>query len=124
MASDRDIRSWIQRELDRREWTAADLARHMGVGTGRLSEWMTGRRRPSPESCLRLADALNADPDDVLALAGHRPAMGPLTADDPKRRIISLVRRVRMTPQQAAGLEAMLTAWLEAERAERGTNGG
>lgn len=113
------IAAWIRRQLARHDWTAADLSRRLGVGSGRISEWISGKRVPNPESCLKLAEAFGADPDEVLALAGHRLPTRPLRPDDPKARIIALVKRVPMSPQQAAGLEAMLRAWLEA-----GPNGG
>ena len=110
---DEDLSTWIRRQMARRGWKAADLSRQMGVGSGRISEWLNRQRRPSPESCIKLADVFGADPDDVLALAGHREPLEPLDIDDPKRRIIALVRKVRMTPSQANGLEAMLRSWLE-----------
>jgi transcriptional regulator with XRE-family HTH domain len=106
----------MRSQLTRQEWTAADLARRTGISPSRISDWLAGKRRPSSESCLRLADAFNADPDYVLALAGHREPTEPLAPDDPRSHIIALVKRVRMTPTQAAALEAMLTAWLELER--------
>jgi transcriptional regulator with XRE-family HTH domain len=115
LGADRDIGSWIRRQLLRRDWTAADLARRIDVSTGAISEWIAGKRRPSPASCLKLAEAFNVEPDDVLALAGHRLPTTPLRADDPRNRIIALIKRVHMTPSQAAGLEAMLTAWLETD---------
>jgi transcriptional regulator with XRE-family HTH domain len=108
-----DFPSWLKRQLHRREWSAAELARRMGVSPARVSEWLAGKYLPNPASCLRLADALNIDPDEVLALAGHREPTEPLAPDDPRSRIIALVKRVQMTPQQAHGLEAMLVAWLE-----------
>ena len=108
-----DLSTWIRRQMDRRGWKAADLSRQMGVGSGRISEWLNRQRRPSPESCIKLADVFGADPDDVLALAGHREPLEPLDIDDPKRRIIALIRKAPMTPSQANGLEAMLRSWIE-----------
>jgi transcriptional regulator with XRE-family HTH domain len=107
-----DIGAWIRRQLTRRDWKAADLSRRMGVSPGRISEWINSERRPSPASCVKLADAFGAELDDVLALAGHRIAAEPLQPDDPKTRVIALIRRVRLTPDRAAGLEATLQAWL------------
>ena len=122
MNADDDIGSWIRRQMVRRDWSAAELSRRMGASSGRVSEWMSGKRRPNPESCLRLADVFNVDPDVVLALAGHRVASEPLAADDARSRIIDLVRRVNLSQSQAEGLEAMLTAWLELQRSGQ-TNG-
>jgi transcriptional regulator with XRE-family HTH domain len=118
-----DLSTWIRRQMDRRDWKAADLSRHMGVGSGRISEWLNRQRRPSPESCIKLADVFGADPDDVLALAGHREPLEPLDIDDPKRRIIALIRKAPMTPSQANGLEAMLRSWIETNGSEV-RNGG
>jgi transcriptional regulator with XRE-family HTH domain len=106
----------MRSQLTRNEWTAADLARRTGISPSRISEWLAGKRRPSSESCLKLADAFNADPDYVLALAGHREPAEPLAPDDARSRIIALVKRVQMSRSQAEGLEAMLTAWLELQR--------
>src|SRR3954447_22795450 len=70
--TEQGIPGWMRQELKRRDWTAADLARRSGIGTGRISEWMSGHRRPSPASCNVLADAFGVDPDVVLAVAGYR----------------------------------------------------
>lgn len=108
--------------MARRAWNSAQLARRMGVSSGRVSRWLNGIDRPSSASAIKLADVFGADPDDVLALAGHREPPEPLAPDDPKRRIIELVRRTALTPTQARGLEAMLRAWLEGQN--NGTENG
>lgn len=40
----------------RRQWTQADFAREVGVSTGRLSEWISGKHQPSTKSLQRIAD--------------------------------------------------------------------
>ena len=114
MGTDLTIGDWIRQELAHRDWTAADLARRLGVSSGRISEWSSGRYTPSPASCLRLAEVFAADPDRVLALAGHRAA--PPAPEDAKARLIALIQRIDMSPTQITGLEAMLTAWADAAR--------
>jgi hypothetical protein len=86
---------------------------------------VNGKRRPSSGSCLRLADAFNADPDLVLTIAGHRLATVPLRADDRRAQLIAMLNRVKLTPDRLAGLEAQLQVWLENDRAEStaATNG-
>jgi transcriptional regulator with XRE-family HTH domain len=116
---DEDFPSWLKRQLARREWSAAELARRMGVGPARVSEWLAGKYLPNPASCLRLADALNVDADEVLALAGHREPTEPLAPDDPHARIIALVKRVRLTPDRLAGLEGTLLSWIEFDRRDQ-----
>ena len=115
MEQQRTRGGWIREELAHRGWSGADLARRLGVSSGRVSEWSSGRYTPSPASCLRLAEVFAADADAVLALAGHRVA--PPVPDDAKARLLRLIERVEMSPTQIAGLEAMLTAWAETERA-------
>ncbi len=114
MGTESAIGAWIRDELAHRDWTAADLARRLGMSSGRISEWSSGRYTPSPASCLRLAEVFAADPDQVLARAGHRAA--PPAPEDAKARLIALIQRVEMSPTQIAGLEAMLTAWADAPR--------
>jgi transcriptional regulator with XRE-family HTH domain len=104
--SDSDIPVWLRRQLARRDWTAADLARRLDVPSARVSEWLNGKRRPNPQTCLRLADALGADPDTVLAIAGHRIAPGPL--EDPKEELIALIRRADLSELTIAGMTAMV----------------
>lgn len=114
--TDRGIPKWIKEELVRRDWTAADLSRRTGVGTGRISEWMNGHRRPSPDSCHVLADAFGVDPDDVLFVAGYRIAPTLFDANDAGRRIVSLLQRVHLTHERIRVLEATLEAYWEIDR--------
>ncbi len=103
----------MQRELDRREWRQADLARRINASTGAVSQWVTGVRVPSPESCDRLADVLGADLDHVLALAGHRPAALLYEPDAERAAIIAAVRRVDLTPERVAVLRTLLEVWAQ-----------
>lgn len=119
MTDDQNIGAWIRRQMLRRGWTAAELARRMGVGSGRISEWIGGKRIPSSASCIRLADVFDADPDVVLTIAGHRVATEPLSPDDPHARVIALVKRVRLTPDRLAGLEGTLLSWIEFDRRDQ-----
>ena len=124
MATDRDLASWMRRQLARNEWTAADLSRRVGMSAGRISEWLSGKRQPNPASCLRIADAFNADPDYVLALAGHRLQPAEPQPDDTRAELIAMLNRVQLTPDRLAGLEGTLRAWLELDRAGRTREAG
>jgi transcriptional regulator with XRE-family HTH domain len=85
--------AWLRRQLQRRDWSQADLARRMNAATGAVSNWVRGERIPNPQSCERLADVLGEDPDFVLTLAGHRP---PDPSDDDPRigQLVTLARKM------------------------------
>lgn len=106
---------WVRQQLRRREWNDAEFARRLNTSSGTVSHWMTGKRQPSTRSCDRIADLFGANLDLVLTLAGHRVPDTPIQPDDPKKRLHDLIDRVRLTPTQSRGLEAMLISWLEPE---------
>lgn len=85
---------WIRRQLDRREWSQADLARKLNVSPSVVNRWLLGTRIPSPAYCDLIADALSVDLDIVLFQAGHRPMPKRIDPDDPKLEIQGLVDRV------------------------------
>lgn len=106
--------AWLGRQLLRREWSQADLARATGISSGRISEWVRGTRLPNSESAIRLADALHEDPDYVLALSGHRPAA--LTDDDPEiAAVVATVRKIRWTAARSP-IRTMLEEMAEYDR--------
>lgn len=111
--------NWFREQLRRRDWNMSDFSRRSGFSTGVVGHWARGSRVPSPESCDRIADVLGVDVDTVLTLAGHRPAVEPLALDDPAARLSALLRRVELTPDRAAGLEATIRAWIDFDRASR-----
>lgn len=120
---ERDFAGWLRRQLTRREMSAADLSRALGMGSGAVSEWLGRKRLPSPASCLRLADVFDADPDAVLALAGHLPTARPADPDDPVARVSALLRRVDLGRYgRAQQLEDQLRGWIRYDR-EHGANG-
>jgi transcriptional regulator with XRE-family HTH domain len=108
--------SWMQNQLLRRQWNEADLTRRLQVSSGTVSRWMSGERRPSSLSCDLIADAFGVEPDLVLTLVGHRPATEALEPDDERSHLISLLKRVKLTPDRQIGLERTLEGWLERDR--------
>jgi transcriptional regulator with XRE-family HTH domain len=48
------------------------LARYLGLDRGRITRWLNGRERPTPEQCERLATGLGVPARTVLTRAGHR----------------------------------------------------
>jgi hypothetical protein len=66
--------------------------------------------------CDVIADVFGLGVDDVLTVAGHRPTEPGLDPNDPRNQIISLVRRVRMTPDRVRGLVSILEGWRDDDR--------
>ncbi len=62
--------AWLQQQLDERGWSQNQLAREIGFTSAGISRIMTGTRQPGIKTCVRLAQALNADLLDLLNLAG------------------------------------------------------
>lgn len=59
--------AWLQRRLDRRGWSAADLHRESGIAPQTISKWLLGERTPrKPDLIHRLAVALSVHQDEIL----------------------------------------------------------
>ena len=73
--------------------TQTELAERVGVSQTQISSYLRGKRRPSPETCVRLAEALAVPVDEVLILAGHRP---PLAADGDMelKELVEILRQI------------------------------
>src|SRR3712207_8511831 len=65
---------WLRAALREAGSNPAQLARHLGVTTVRLTAWMDGRERPTSEQCDRIASALGVPSRTVRAKAGLRAA--------------------------------------------------
>lgn len=55
--------------VDRSAIPQAELARLAGISYAALHAWLTGRRRPSPDSVRKVADALEAHSGELRGLA-------------------------------------------------------
>lgn len=70
----------------------ADFSREVKVSTGRASEWLNGKRIPSPKSCKKIATALRVDEEEVLEMAGHKSPSSEFEPGDPRRTAIALIK--------------------------------
>ncbi len=75
---------WLEEQLRKRSWKAADLARAARVRDSTLSRILNGTRRPSPEVCRAIAQALDVSPILVFRQAKWLPAKAEpgLTEDE------------------------------------------
>ena len=82
--------------------------------------WVTGKRIPDPESCDRIADALNIDLDLVLWQAGHRPLVNPPDPGDPRLLVQGWVDRIDWTkPGRVQLIERIMVGWIGDDQRER-----
>ena len=66
--------TWINEELDKRDWSQSDLARASGVHRATISKLLSyPDQRPSPDTCTGIAKALSLPVDFVLEKAGLIP---------------------------------------------------
>jgi transcriptional regulator with XRE-family HTH domain len=71
-----------------------------------VSRWLHGRR-PDPASLERVAEALGADLDALLTLAGHRPR-SPRDDDPRVASLVAKVRQITWTPERFLIVDALL----------------
>lgn len=112
---------WLRRQLHRREWTQADFARKLGVGTGTVANWATGARIPSPGSVDRVADAMGVDVDYLLTVTGHRPPVFEIDPDSPEAKLVPLIRQVDWAsrPGRLEEIEAEYRMMIDFDRKRR-----
>lgn len=63
---------WLLKQLQDREWSQADLARHSGITKGAVSNYINGRV-PDESSLRKIAKAFNLPTDFVFEKAGILP---------------------------------------------------
>lgn len=98
--------AWLREEMGRRAWRQADFARATDIDVSMVSRWLQGRR-PDPASLERVAEALGADLDALLTLAGHRPR-SPRDDDPRTASLVAKIRHVTWTPERFLIVDAML----------------
>ena len=64
--------SYLQRLLQARGLTMRRASLSAGLDHGAVGRFIRGRR-PHRDSCLLLAEALQVDPNEMLAMAGYEP---------------------------------------------------
>ena len=109
---------WLSRRMEDIPITQAALARQAGVSQSQISRYRTGVTVPDPGTLRKLARPLDADFDEMMVLAGHRPGDEPKAArtfivrtDDPKvHRLIRLAADIgsEVKPADLARIEAIL----------------
>lgn len=73
-----DFIGWLRRELEKRGWRQADLARASGLDTAMVSNLLNGNRKPGEVSCKAIARGLGLPPETVFRAAGILPPINPV----------------------------------------------
>lgn len=94
--SSRELREWLQHELDIRGWSNARLAREIGVFKSTVGRWLMDddnplQRRPSYESCRRLAALFGKDLRTVLEMAGIDDFADDDTTTTLQRNVMAMI---------------------------------
>jgi transcriptional regulator with XRE-family HTH domain len=64
---------WLANEMNRRQWSQAELARRAGTSRSAINGLITGVRGPGPDLSNAIAHAFNLPAEDVYRAAGLLP---------------------------------------------------
>lgn len=87
-----ELTTWLNQEVDQRGWSFNELARRADVSSGHVSLVMTERQKPGYEFCVKVANALDEPPENVLRLAGLLPPIPEPVAEE--REMLNLFRQL------------------------------
>lgn len=113
-----DFASWLQRELDSREWSQAELARRSGLKSAQISRVLNRERKVTLWFCRKVAPALEMQEADVLKAAGLLEITTGKGGDAYMDRLMSLLPL--LTREDKLDLLDLAEAKLERRRGRRG----
>jgi DNA-binding XRE family transcriptional regulator len=67
------ISEWINKSLQNRSWSQAELARRAHLSKATISDISSGKVEPSFEACVKIAKAFSVPALQVLRIAGLLP---------------------------------------------------
>lgn len=93
---------WLLNELEKRNWQPADLAKKARISRGSLSNILNNYRKPGPDLCLAIAQALGEPPEKVFRLAGLLPPLPGGEDEQISREVMDILRN--MSPENRQDL--------------------
>lgn len=107
---------FLRDALDERDWSAAELARHIDgrLGTGEISKWLNGKVTPGLASIRAVCRALDVPAVQGMIAAGH------LTPDDVGVTVINRPRSIEPEDLSNDELIGVLARRLKATADEQG----
>lgn len=64
---------WLQKQMDGRGWGQADLANRAGINRQVVWGYLNRRKKPSEDILIKIANALEIPPQEILRAAGVLP---------------------------------------------------
>lgn len=115
--------SWLMRVIrtrvnpaTKRFYTQQDIATAAGITQAQIHNIVSGKRRPSAEVVIGIANFLEEDVNTLLQLAGYAPITDAIvvngSSDPVAVRLVRAVRRMMHDKQRMAVATAMLEAML------------
>lgn len=115
--------AWLMRVIrtrvnpaTKRFYTQQDLATAAGITQAQIHNIATGKRRPSAEVVIGIANYLEEDVNSLLQLSGYAPITDAIvvngSSDPVAVRLVKAVRRMMHDKQRMAVAVAMLEAML------------
>ena len=68
-----DFPGWLQEQLNARGWGQADLANRAGINRQVIWGWLNRRKKPTEEYLVKVANAFEIPPQEILRVAGVLP---------------------------------------------------
>jgi transcriptional regulator with XRE-family HTH domain len=68
-----DFPGWLEEQLNARGWGQADLANRAGINRQVIWGWLNRRKKPTEEYLVKIANAFDIPPAEMLRIAGVLP---------------------------------------------------
>lgn len=106
------FKDYLRQQLDRREWTAADLARASGLSESVIGRWLKAATLPSVDNARALANALERPmlevvvavgilaPEEITATVEVGPRLSTLSDEE---LLAEVARRVKRNGREERG---------------------
>lgn len=99
----KELTAWLTAELNRLNWSHAQLAKKAGVSRAAVSNTLRGEIPPSCEFCIKIAGALDVAPEYSLRLAGILPGEpSPISPSPTTLEIMQLAESLPPEQRQEA----------------------
>lgn len=90
---------YLLTEMEKRGWKQSDLARHAGLDSGLINNYISGRRNIGATSALAIAKAFKVAPEIVFRKAGLLPNVPESTAEE--EQLLYLFRQLSNYDREA-----------------------